>query len=559
MRKLLLYWNTLKYLKLKQIIYQLRYRLFPSMHSIHFDEELRMGHLALLIPELDLDKEYLSRFHIDKIQNNIFVFLNKEATLDLKKWENDSMTPLWNFNLHYFEYAIALGAESNNKPEYYAKFRELFLAWISANPYGSMPAWNSYVISLRVVNLLIAMQLFCTYLDRDTVFSKILYNSIYKQYRVLIKRQEYHLLGNHYFENIKTILIGSFLFREQNIQKHYITILNQQIVEQVLPDGMHFERSVMYHKLFLEGLLRIWVSANESDIKHQLLPIIQTMADALFTMEYRMGKIAHFNDSVDGIAKSDFAILHACERLCSIKPVLKTTLPSAGYYRLDSERIATVIDCGIIAPQYIPGHGHCDALSFELSVDGKPIFINSGTYGYQGTERRFIRSTKAHNTITIGGVEQSECWGEHRVARRIKNVRCEPLVNGYRGMYRNYIGDLHIREFRLLSESNLLIKDIIMSSPFKDIKSYLHVHPKYKIERSSDEKFGVYRRGSHDLVCQIIVSQNCHTRICGSDEEISQYFPQFGQILKKDVLEIFWNSSEYESCIIIRINKGVFK
>ena len=49
---------------------------------------------------------------------------------------------------------------------------------------------------------------------------------------------------------------------------------------------------------------------------------------------------------------------------------------------------------------------------------GKPIIVNCGTYAYQCKERAFFRSTAAHNTVMVNNIEQSQCWGAFRVAKR---------------------------------------------------------------------------------------------------------------------------------------------
>ncbi len=47
-----------------------------------------------------------------------------------------------------------------------------------------------------------------------------------------------------------------------------------------------------------------------------------------------------------------------------------------------------VCDCANVGPDYLPGHAHADTLSFELSLDGRRLFVNSGTSVYGiGPER----------------------------------------------------------------------------------------------------------------------------------------------------------------------------
>ena len=80
-------------------------------------------------------------------------------------------------------------------------------------------------------------------------------NSMYSQYRYLIKAQETHLLGNHYFENLKTLVIFSLYFKEMDPFRIFWKKLKTEIREQILSDGIHFERSMMYHKIIMEDIL----------------------------------------------------------------------------------------------------------------------------------------------------------------------------------------------------------------------------------------------------------------------------------------------------------------
>ena len=109
-----------------------------------------------------------------------------------------------------------------------------------------------------------------------------------------------------------------------------------------------------------------------------------------------------------------------------------------------------IFDTGDICPTYLPAHGHCDALSFELSINGLPLIVNSGTYQYEnGQWRNYFRSTKAHNTVSISNQEQSQFWGSFRVAKRIKKVRRKQFsyknIQFYAGSYVSYNGVEHKR------------------------------------------------------------------------------------------------------------------
>lgn len=57
----------------------------------------------------------------------------------------------------------------------------------------------------------------------------------------------------------------------------------------------------------------------------------------------------------------------------------------------------------------IAAHAHSDALSLEVRVGGVDILADPGTYCYHGEEnwRNYFRSTIGHNTLEVGGAEQS--------------------------------------------------------------------------------------------------------------------------------------------------------
>lgn len=106
------------------------------------------------------------------------------------------------------------------------------------------------------------------------------------------------------------------------------------------------------------------------------------------------------------------------------------------------------------------GHAHCDLLSFELSIAGEPTIVNSGTYAYQSELRPYFRSTAAHNTATVDGDEQMECWAEHRVARGVREVRVERATECcITASFRNYKGHLHRRTV-ILSDGSSASKTV---------------------------------------------------------------------------------------------------
>jgi len=59
------------------------------------------------------------------------------------------------------------------------------------------------------------------------------------------------------------------------------------------------------------------------------------------------------------------------------------------------------------------GHGHADALSVQLSVNGRDWLVDPGTFCYvsPGGERDLFRGTLAHNTLEVDRIDQAEPAG----------------------------------------------------------------------------------------------------------------------------------------------------
>ena len=130
------------------------------------------------------------------------------------------------------------------------------------------------------------------------------------------------------------------------------------------------------------------------------------MFDWLKSMCHPDGGVSFFNDTAFGVAPSLNELLDYAERL-SIKKISKNAnklvyLQNTGYVRVERENLVAMLDVANIGPDYIPGHGHADVLSFELSLFGKRAIVNSGTSIY-GTSsvRHNQRSTLSHSTVVI--------------------------------------------------------------------------------------------------------------------------------------------------------------
>lgn len=532
------YYYTLKYLKKSQFGYLVKNRLERGKRAVASLPAPAAAPMPLWIRELDEDPGYLKRFDIEALLDGNVTLLYESGRPEGKNWKVEDKSHLWNFNLHYLEFLIPLAAawRRSREPKYYECFRSYVRSWMFDNRKGTGDGWHPYTISLRLTNLWICMDGFQEPLEEDEEFLQELQNSMYAQYCHLQKKLERHLLGNHYFENLKAVLLGSLYFQEAEVYKEYKKKFAQEIREQILPDGVHYERSMMYHKIILEDLLRTATAMQSfgKRVKPSLLEILQKMADAAYSLEDGMGQTPLFNDAGDNVARPLPRLLAVLEKSFGIVPKQQMSFPEAGYYCLRDTDKKLVFDAGEMAPDYMPGHAHCDGLSFELSWKGRPLFVNAGTGQYQGALRPYFRSTLAHNTVVIAGEEQSDCWGEHRVGRRIREVAGDGDGSLVRGSLVTASGRAQKRSIEFAGDQVVICDEVSGQAD-----GYLHLAPEYQYVQQREKILVQSRTDDAEVICEIKPEENDRREIFTTGN-ICAYAPEFGKILQMQVLKISW-------------------
>lgn len=257
--------------------------------------------------------------------------------------------------------------------------------------------------------------------------------SLATQTRWLMRRIEWHLLGNHLLANAKALVLAGLFFRSAEAERWLargLAIYARQLPEQILADGGHFELSPMYHAIILEDLLDLINAARtyghaENPVFRNLPEITTRMREWLAAMTHPDGGTSFFNDAAFGIAASraDLEAYAARLNLPSVDEPSEGVhhLAASGYVRVNRGDMAAILDLAAVGPDYIPGHAHADTLSFELSLGMERIIVNGGTSSYApGPLREAQRATRAHSSVEIAGESSSEVWANFRVARRAR-------------------------------------------------------------------------------------------------------------------------------------------
>lgn len=462
-------------------------------------------------------------------------------------WDRPTLEKLWRYNLHYFDDLNAQCAA--DRQEWH---RALLLRWVRENPPALGTGWEPYPTSLRIVNW-IKWALAGNRLPSECI------HSLAVQARWLSHRMEIHLLGNHLFANAKALVFAGAFFQGSEAEEWFeegLRILESEVPEQVLPDGGHFERSPMYHSLVLEDMLDLLnlsavfadnTSGHWGRFSAALPEAVARMRNWLAAICHPDGEICFFNDAAIGVAPSP-AELNAYATRLSLQSVDKpqdgvTHLPNSGYLRVQREDLVSVLDVAPVGPDYIPGHVHADTLSFELSLFGQRVLVNSGTSRYGiGPERLRQRGTAAHNTVMIDGRDSTEVWTGFRVARRAKpfGLQIEEHVAGARVRcahdgYTHLPGrPIHRREWRF-SAGALDLIDTVEGS-FDEAVGRLFVFPGLAVSTVP---------GSHAGFIRLDDRRCLRWAVDGAMVELmpSTYHPEFGLAVANSCLVLRFTAS----------------
>lgn len=188
-------------------------------------------------------------------------------------------------------------------------------------------------------------------------------------------------------------------------------------------------------------------SENYNDFR----PTVQ-LATVLFD-----GSLAYLSRDSDQLLE-----LYGIERPQSKLPEQQSKIYDQGGYMLLRNKNASAI---MRFPKYTFRPSHCDALHLDLSVNGKPIFFDAGTFSYTKTDEIDLSQVTSHNTVQFDQRDQMRKLTRFLYADWLSSdaingpYQIDDYIYGH-AAYKDRHSCQHARTI-ILKDDLLIVKDLI--------------------------------------------------------------------------------------------------
>jgi uncharacterized heparinase superfamily protein len=417
--------------------------------------------------------------------------------------------------------------------------------WIRNHSEGI--GWDPHPISLRLIcwgKMLTTPGLYDMDNEADAALRGELMQSMADQVETLAHGLEVRLQANHLLSNLISIVFGGLLLDAHSSKRwlEHSQRLIEELEMQIHPDGGHEERSPMYHALLLESLLDLLnlclaaPSRAPLGLANGLRETASRMLHALDLFTHPDGQIALFADSAFDVAAEPSALWNYATRLGldSPAPSNSAVLPQTGYLRLRAGNFDMLASVAGPAPAHQPGHAHCDALAFELSVSGARFVTDTGLFEYQpGARRDRARATASHATVQIDGAEQAETWAAHRVGGRPRveltawdeSGAAEASCRGW-----SKGAPLHRRFFSVETDAVTIVDRV--EGRCREVRMCLPIDPAWQVELHDDRARATRTLDPDESGCvEVELSNDLEWTL-----ERAPYYPRFGSEVERFIL-----------------------
>jgi hypothetical protein len=342
----------------------------------------------------------------------------------------------WRIALGKFYFGLDLSAafRETGAPRYPRTWERLVTSWIDQVPLG---VESTDTVARRMLNWIYAWSAFAEAPAPNAFapgFDDHLVHSLATQAQWL--RQHLTRQRNHRTLELYALFIWALavprLDPGRRLLEFSLSELDHNLAADFRADGVHVEASTHYHMIVLRSFVGVRVNARRFGI--ELPPGFDQRLQA--ALEFALhshrpdGRIPALSDSdsdsyvellavaAGQLLRPDYLYVATRGAAGSPPRARNVSFPAGGYYvqrsgwgegssRFADERFL-IFDCG---PLGDGGHGHYDLLSVEFAAGGRPLVLDPGRYTYHEDDpnlRRWFKGTRAHNTVCVDGLDQTE-------------------------------------------------------------------------------------------------------------------------------------------------------
>ncbi len=443
---------------------------------------------------------------------------------------------VWELNRHHQLVVLARAYYATGNERYSEEVFNRIESWVSQCPAGYGMNWRSPLeLSIRLINWMWSLHL----ASASQAFARRwtgLLPTIHQHLATITRSySRYSSANNHLIGEAAGVFITCSclptLRRASVWRKQARAILLREIIRQTHEDGCTREQAFGYQLFVMEFFLLCGVVARNAgdDFPPHFWRRLERMFEFLQAMT-EGGDLPNVGDADDGYVldlgdrehrvraaldvasglfhrtawaapasdtETAFWLLGHQGRaavVCDAERSLSSrAFPQSGYYLLQrghgrDDGVSVLFDCGPLGYLSTAAHGHADALAVTLRVAGVDVLVDPGTYDYftYPQWRAYFRSTLAHNTVVVDGLDSSEqlgpfLWGR-RAACRCLRWAPTPAGGVVCGEHDGYawLSDsvIHRRTVSLADEGDeLLIEDELICQARHDVALYWHVGP----------------------------------------------------------------------------------
>lgn len=419
----------------------------------------------------------------------------------------------WELNRHFQFAILAKDYAATGKRIYLDELTKLFGDWNEKNPFLWGISWTSPMeMGIRCSNWCYA---YCFLALRGGVPK-----GLTRQMEIGIINMADHIASHYsrYSSANNHLIVEAYALGQAGVLLGYepwtdlaIRLLTREMERQNHPDGVNKEQSLHYQAFSMEavGLMARLISKNGKKLPGGWRDIMRNNSRYLAACMGRYGEIVEFGDNDAGkildlcgdvghyryvlelysfFTGERYTDMETCtENICWLfsEAERREAAGQTPYkvqeskcfrdggntvLRSDDGRTLIGIDHAPLGFGSIAAHGHADALSFQMFVDGYSVFIDPGTYlySYDADSRNAYRKTINHNTVCVDGRDQSEMlgpflWGKKAEAK-LEEYRVEPDQVFLKASHNGYAPVIHSRAFKFDKKNRLVIKDTLSAS-----------------------------------------------------------------------------------------------